>query len=444
MNVAVHRGRLAIVQCAAAALLAAAALAGCGTPQRVVRPLPSASPAPVYAPAPEPAPLPIRPAPVPLPAPAAEPMPAETAPLETVPPPVPMPAPGWPAAAPLEPPSYQPGAAPMPLPMAEPPLFGDLPPGPMRIALVLPLDSAAFGEAAQAVAAGFTAAAQHANTPVTIIPHGDGGVLPAIDQARQEGATVIVGPLLRDDLKAVAAAGMALPWTIALNQLDDGTPLPGRIYTLALSVEGEARQVAQAMQAEGVRDVAIVASDAPLQRRFASSFTDFWLLQGGGRPSMFGLVRDPESLALLRTELARTAADAVLLAATGGDAALVKPYLPHVPVYASSQVHDRQPTAMLRDLDGIRFVEVPLVGDPDAPNLAGVPRRDWPNPTLERLYALGYDAFHVALAFDRGPPQRLDFDGATGHLTLEPDHRIAREGRLMRFEDGRVVASDRP
>ncbi|MEP7208094.1 MAG: penicillin-binding protein activator [Casimicrobiaceae bacterium] len=434
---------------AAAALVLAATLAACG-PEATVRPSPPPGPARVYAPAT--ADLPIRPPPVLLPAPPAESASAVTTlPLAPTAPPIGQPAPGLAAdAAQNDPGAAAPPALMAPLPFGAPLPLGELPQFPetrrlpTRIALVLPLQSPTFGPAAEAVAAGFSAAAKLAKAPVTIIPHGDGGVLPAMDKAWREGATVIVGPLLRDDLKAVASAGIALPWTIALNQLDDAVALPTPLYSFALSVEGEARQIARTMQADGVRDVGIVAAESPLQQRFAASFTDEWLAQGGGRPSTFRLVRDPESLAVLRTELGRNRVDAVLLAGGGSDAALVKPYLPQVKVYASSQVHDRQPTAMLRDLDGIRFVEVPLVGTPDAPELAGVPRQEFANPTLERLYALGYDALHVALAFERGPPQRLELQGATGQLVLAPGHHIVRAGRLMRFEAGQVVPDDRP
>lgn len=424
-------------------LLLAAALGACGSAP-VVRPTPQPAPPPRVM-APDPAALPVRPAPVPIPTPLAEPLPSSGQPSVTTAPATPaVPIPAWPwvSAPPLDA-AGTPQVTTAPLAMTPPPHITDLTAGPAHIVLVLPLESPTFGPAAEAVAAGFSEAAKRADTRVTIIPHGDGGVLPAIDRARQEGATVIVGPLLRDDLKALAAVGTAAPWTLALNQLDDGARLPDQIFTLALSVEGEARQIAQVMQARGSQHVVIVASDSPLQQRFAASFIDEWLLLGGARPTSFRLVRDPESLALLRSEIARTPADAVLLAAGGGDAALVKPYLPQVPVYASSQVHDRQPSAMLRDLDGIRFVEVPLVGDPEAPDLADVPRRDWPNPTLGRLYALGYDAFQVALAFGRGAPQRLDIQGATGRLSLGPAHHVVREGRLMRFEGGSIVPDDR-
>ena len=64
---------------------------------------------------------------------------------------------------------------------------------------------------------------------------------------------VAVGPLVRDDLKALALADADLPWTIALNQLDDATPMPPAIYTFPLTVESDGRTLAQRAHAPSVR-----------------------------------------------------------------------------------------------------------------------------------------------------------------------------------------------
>lgn len=311
------------------------------------------------------------------------------------------------------------------------------------MALVLPLESAAFRPAAEAVAAGYGAAARAAGLPVITIAHGDDGVLAAFARARAAGAKVIVGPLLRDDVKTLADGERDLPWTIALNQPDEGVALPPRVYTLTLAIEGEGRQIARWMQEAGAQAVAIVTDGSALQRRFAIGFTAEWILQGGGRPFSFSIARDPEGLARLRREIATVQPDAVLLAADARDAAVAKPYLPQVPVYASSLINDRLPVETLRDLDDIRFVEIPWLVERESELLADLPQRNWPSAALDRLYALGFDAFEVARRFDRGAPARLELSGATGRLSLDDQRQIVREGRQVRFRDGSIVAWER-
>lgn len=362
--------------------------------------------------------------------------------------PGPAPRPASPAGAPGPAPPPSPPAAGTPGPAPPSPLVAGTPESapptspaaaPAPLALVLPLGSPVYGRAAEAVKAGFAAAADAAKVRYSVIAHADGGVAAAFARAGEGGARVIVGPLLRDDLKAIASAGGGLPWTIALNQLDEGVALPLRIYTLALAVDSEGVQVARRAQADGARTVAIIGSDNPLQKRFAGAFTGEWILLGGSAPVTFRLERAPDMLALLRREFARAAPEAVLLAVNAQDAALVKPYLGTVTAYTSSQVNDRQPSESLRDLDDVRFVEIPWLADPSGAAYAGVPRPDYGSATLDRLYALGLDAFRVAQAFADGAPAALEFDGATGHLTLDRSRQFFREATLLQFRDGDVV-----
>jgi len=310
-------------------------------------------------------------------------------------------------------------------------------PGP--IVLVLPLASENFRRAAEAVKAGFLAAASAARTTPLVIEHGDGEVMEAFVKAKAAGAQVIVGPLVRDDMKALAAAGADLPPTIALNQLDEGAPLPRNVYILTLTIDGEARQLARLARDGGAATVAVIASDTPRQQRFASAFNAEWILAGGGAPVMFRFDPSPDVLRLLKRELGRTPFDAALLAVDAADAARAKPYVGSIPSYTSSEVNERQSPDALRDLDNVRFVEIPWLVDADTAAFPDLKRPDYPNPALERLYALGMDAFRVAQAFADGTPSRLEFDGATGHLSLDSTRQFLREGRLMQFRGGRVV-----
>ena len=161
---------------------------------------------------------------------------------------------------------------------AAPPPPKALPAATGPIALVLPLNSSTYGRAANAVKAGFLAAAAISNDHPLVVEHGDGEVEAAFRQARASGARVIVGPLVRDDVRTVAAAGINAPLILALNQLDDGAPLPPNMFTLTLAVESDARQLARLARDSGAKTLAVVGADAPLQKRFASAFVDEWLL----------------------------------------------------------------------------------------------------------------------------------------------------------------------
>jgi outer membrane PBP1 activator LpoA protein len=289
------------------------------------------------------------------------------------------------------------------------------------------------------VRAGFLAAAAAAGAHPAVIAHGDGEVEAAFAQARANGARVIVGPLVRDDVRAIATAGVDSPLVLALNQLDDGAPLPPNMFALTLSIESDARQLARLVRDSGAQTIAIIGDDTPLQKRFAAAFVDAWLLAGGAAPAMLHFVRSPDMLALLKRELARTPLDAVVLALDSQDAALVKPYVGNRATYAGSTANDRPTREELRDLEDVRFVDIPWLATPDAREFARIPRAEFPNATLDRLYALGIDAFRIAQLLADGRVDRIEFDGATGHLSLESTRQFARDARAMQFKGGQIV-----
>jgi outer membrane PBP1 activator LpoA protein len=227
---------------------------------------------------------------------------------------------------------------------------------------------------------------------------------------------------------------------LALNQTDDGSPLPDNVYALTLSVENDAAQIARVARADGVRSVAVVVSSGALQRRFAAAFAAEWQNAGQAPPSQYRFDPNPELLGQLRRELAARPPDAVLLAIDSGDSALAKAFLPQGRVYAVSQITDDLPPQMLRDLEGVRYIEIPWLAEPESLASAGPPRTRYDSPLLERLYALGLDALALAQMFaEPVPPDRVELDGATGHLSLTPSRTFARQGRLMVIHDGQAM-----
>jgi outer membrane PBP1 activator LpoA protein len=251
-----------------------------------------------------------------------------------------------------------------------------------------------------------------------------------------------VGPQVRQHQNTLAKAGLKLPWTLALNQLDDGTRLPSAIFSLPLTVESDGRMLAQRALASGARAVDVIEGDWPLMRRFAGAFAMAWSDSGGRAPDAFRFDPAPDALTGLRRTLQQSGPDAVLLAVNGDRAALVKPFIGNIRAYASGLVFERPSQAVARDLDGVRVVEIPWLLTPDAPEFAGLPRRDFDSAALARLYALGLDAFRVAASFRDGPPLRFDLDGATGHVSLGPGRQFVREGKLAVYRNGELVPLD--
>ena len=117
------------------------------------------------------------------------------------------------------------------------------------IGLLLPLNAPEFSRAAEAVRLGCQAALVFAENRQSLqVSRTDAqaeSILAEYAAAVQRGAAVIVGPLKRSGVTALAQAGRVSVVTLALNVADGDMPLPPRLYTFGLSAETEARAVAR-------------------------------------------------------------------------------------------------------------------------------------------------------------------------------------------------------
>ena len=184
----------------------------------------------------------------------------------------------------------------------------------------------------------------------------------------------------------------------------------------------------------------MIASDTPRQQRFASAFNAEWILAGGGEPVMFRFDPSPDVLRLLKRELGKASFDLALLAVDAADAARAKPYMGSIPSYTSSEVNERQSPDVLRDLDNVRFVEIPWLVDADAAAFRG--------PETPRLSESHRSSGSTRSGWTRsGSRRRLPTGSPRGSSSTAPPvisrsnrraSSSARE-RLMQFRGGRVV-----
>jgi outer membrane PBP1 activator LpoA protein len=307
-----------------------------------------------------------------------------------------------------------------------------------HIALLLPIRSKIFARHARALREGFMAAAKSQSQP--LLPVREYPVSEAVDETLKNyrsaiaaGAKVVVGPLTRDGVTALAFGEPVPVPTLALNIPDQTGRVPGNLYMLSLQVEGEARQAAQLAYRDNRRRAQIIVSGTPVQRRTQAAFSaEFSRL--GGTVLAEAIPPDPSRL----KSAARNDADMVFLALDHEDARIVRAYLGTMPAYATSSVNagDRGALAAF-DLANITFVDMPWLLEPDHPAVMNYPRPEPGSADIERLYALGIDAWRIAQLLLAGA-RELKLDGVTGELKLGPEGIIERTLRAGRYVDGRT------
>jgi len=308
--------------------------------------------------------------------------------------------------------------------------------------LVLPGASTPYGRAAEAVRAGFFAAHAAAGAPVAIesrdSDESPAAVAAAIDAAAARGARIVVGPLTRDAVDALLRAGGGKLPVLALNVPASAAPLPPSMLALGLRVEDEARAIVRLLErapypagAAAPPPFAVIVGPGALERRagaaYAASVQEF-----GRRAERFDFSLKADRLAELSRKLAEKPWQAILLALDAGEAAAVRAWLPPDTVVAATSrinLSESSGAGLSQELEGIAFVDMPWLLEPDHAAVMVYPRPAAAySAELERLYALGIDAYRLAAEWLNGK-RSFELDGVTGRLRVDP----ALAGRVERL-----------
>ena len=348
---------------------------------------------------------------------------------------------------------------------------------PSRIAMLLP-GSERYAAARRSLRDGFLAAryalkSSCAGPEVAFYEVGD-----PLDAAREwnraveEGAEIIVGPLLPESVERVAAIAGGRP-TLALNRLRAGTP-PPRFEEFALAPEHESRQAARHALGRGLRRALVLYPGTEWGRRIYGSFAQEYRDGGGeiiaqeqyslaavdysdqiGRLLKIGASsrRHQELQRRLGRSLGfeprrRRDADLVFVVARAAQGQLLVPQLRYnysgdLPIYAIQNVFDPEHLDN-RDLNGVEMPALPLLADRHAQVVHGEFSPDWlaASGFNVSLFAMGYDSFKLALSLFDGP-QGLGrgIRGLTGIVSRAPDGRLQRELAWTRVEEGKLTAA---
>lgn len=312
-----------------------------------------------------------------------------------------------------------------------PPAAAEKPPEaePIRIALMLPLRSDTLGVPAEAVRAGFMAAYSQdsAGLAVTIIETGD-TAQQALDAyaAAVANSDIVVGPLTRQAVGAVASSPVATKPTIALNYPDSRASVPQQMLVMGLSIEDEARQVALWAHADlPAAAVTVVSGASTWQRRIAGAFSTQFKLLGHAvteaeLPASNGYLSEA-AIGQLKLKFDAEPPAMLFAALDAGQLRQVLGALnTEAPVYSTSASN---PGVAMPELDGLHLLDLPWLVQPDHPAVMSYPRRIYGSGPvqldLDRLYALGIDAFRVARQVSTRPQAPFRIDGVTGRLLVD-------------------------
>ena len=291
------------------------------------------------------------------------------------------------------------------------------------------------------------------------------------EQALREGASVIVGPLIRPEVEAfVELTQFSEVPRLVLNYLsadvdqhpDPATALspsaPTPLFQFGIAIEDEATSLANHVLLNGLQHLLVVHSQERWSQRALTAYTNAWPYPVTTAP--FAQIRDltsavGEAMQVAASESrkneiadilgqpleflprARGDLDGVIALTNQVQAQALVPALrfhfaDQLPVFATSQAAIGEELGQLR---GFELTEMPLFADPTEEHSALLQAFDLQGEPLGELYALGYDAYRLATWLPiLQPTSQVALPGATGYLWLESGGKFRRDLGLSRIE----------
>ncbi len=346
---------------------------------------------------------------------------------------------------------------------------------PQRVTLLVPL-SGKLAVAGEAVRDGFLAAYYHslqngkAVPQITIVDSNREDFLGLYDEVATN-SDLIIGPLDKQQVALLdERSNLPVP-TLSLNYAEIQTDLrTENLYQFGLRPEDEARQAAELAFNNHFEKALVIAPGSVWGQRVSQAFNDSWQELGGTvignamfdaqsndyskviqqslgvtdskrrQRNINNMVSDPIEFEPRR----RQDLDVIYLAARPEQARQIKPllafhYAGHVPVYASSTIYSGSSDLEKdTDLNGVYFSAMPWLFTND-PLKAEIDTHLSPNPALNKLYAMGNDAWrlHARLPLLAGSDSSK-IHGSTGILRINDSNQVTRQQLWAVFRRGQV------
>lgn len=322
------------------------------------------------------------------------------------------------------------------------------------------------------------------SVPVKVYDTTSQPVANLVAQAQKDGASLIVGPLLKNDVEQLANQQPAVN-ILALNQPEHVQNTPNMCF-FALSPEDEARDAAQFIHRQGKQQPLLLVPRGALGDRVINAFAQAWQSQGGNTllQQRFGntaelkqAINSGAGLSLngqpvnvmssaaqpgttiggltIPTQIEPTVStsgsgnvDAVYILATPDELALIKPMIDmrttsqsRPALFASSRSFQAGLGPDFRlEMEGLQFSEIPLLAGSNPALMQQVASQFKNDYSLVRLYAMGMDAWALANHFaDLRQASGQQITGATGTLTASADCVINRQLTWLQYRQGQLV-----
>ncbi|HGO5824063.1 TPA: penicillin-binding protein activator [Mannheimia haemolytica] len=311
------------------------------------------------------------------------------------------------------------------------------------VALLLPLSGEAkiLGDIIQR---GFNDAKADDPTAVQLFDTDSADVNTLIAQAKQQGANIIVGPLLKSRVdEMLVSPEIQNINVLALNATEKARNLAQVCY-YGLSPESEAQSAAEKLYRDGNSAAVVAAPQDDYGNRSAEAFAKRWRQLTNSDADVRYYNQPLDAVASIQNAGVSKAglyilgnAEQVLEIKQGIDSSSLKDRLA---IYASSRSNSpNNATEFYTAMEGVKFSEVPLLADPSSNEYQKAEDLANSDFSMMRLYAMGADAWSLATKFNEFrhiPGYKIS--GLTGELKAGQNCNIERGLSWLQYQNGAI------
>jgi outer membrane PBP1 activator LpoA protein len=320
-----------------------------------------------------------------------------------------------------------------------------------RLAVLLP-QTGSLGVAGNAIRDGILAGyyAETRQKPSIRFYNSQGtadGAKTAYQRALKDGAQMIIGPIGKDEVSAIAEMADGIP-VLALNNVLN--PTNKFLLNFSLTPEREGELLAEHLLSKNLKQAALFYQANESNTRVLAAFETVYTKSGGsvvfkantpqfGKDETTGAIINPS----LPDGLSQVKAVVLLMSGTAAKstrAALALNGASALPVFANSEITDNAGPKTNSQLDGVLFLHMPWqTGASNALGINAAQLKALPSARGggSRLNAFGLDAWLISTRLQtwlNSPNTAIN--GATGSLHLEPDGQIERNLLWSVFQNG--------
>lgn len=256
------------------------------------------------------------------------------------------------------------------------------------------------------------------------------------DQAVNDGAQFVIGPLTKEDVSKIITTGISVP-TLAINSFDHVST--NNAFFFAITPENEGAQAAQKIYNDGKRNPLLLIPNTDKGNRIVSGFQQKWFENNEyGKIIIKRYKNKSEVTQAIQSGLEDQSVDAVYICGTALEASLIKTQIQVT--YPSDDrtfyiTNNSNPgnlkAPVTKNMKGMFLGDMPWLLEDSQLKKTIKESLDVSNMNTLIFFALGYDSITIAPNMKSMVDNEIPINGLTGRLSINHQGKVVNESEWV-------------